>query len=79
MVLAVCGSWFDSFTYACVCRPIQPKSRGLLHAASALLLANIGALFAALLAYVYYAEPATLDQFGDESGTNYAYWKVRAC
>ena len=62
---------------AAVRRPIQAKSHGLLHAAAALVLANIGAFFAYILAYAYYAEPATLGQFGDDTGSDHMYWKVR--
>lgn len=57
-------------------RPVQTKSHGLLHAAAALVLANIGAFFAYILAYAYYAEPATLGQFGDDTGSDHMYWKV---
>jgi hypothetical protein len=59
-----------------MCRPVQAKSHGLLHAAAALVLSNIGAFFAYVLAYAYYAEPATLGQFGDDTGSDHMYWKV---
>lgn len=57
-------------------RPVQAKSHGLLHAAAALVLSNIGAFFAYVLAYAYYAEPATLGQFGDDTGSDHMYWKL---